>query len=244
VDNPEAKTPDKTISAQLRAETIAYALQSGVLNLGANFFEPYVSYEVQKYYSHKTPGGKAPAHGDYTQNLAGEFAGDLIGSSALILAEVLFPKQLHACTRTARSWLDPLYTSVAHHVLNKEKGAPDYEQQVKQWATFQEKSLVRSLIIASASIAGNVATQKLLIGNPSPSSIIFKGKLLSTALTTAAYLTSRLAFPKQMDKMDKWMGDNFLERMMKDVGPDYEATGLSHVDRLNRQKDHEPTLKS
>lgn len=222
------------VTAQLRGETMAYALQSAVLNLGANFFEPYINYRVQKHYSAKDGAG------NYTQNLAGEFAGDIIGASTLMLAEAVCPEQLHACTRTLRSWVDPLYTSVAHRVFAKEKDSPDYEQKVEKWKTFQERNLVRSAIIATAGIAGNVATQKLVIGNPSPTRLIFAGKLVSTALTTTLGLSARLAFPEQMKGIDKWVGKNIFTPMLKDKdAPNGEASSGPHAGRLMNERPEE-----
>lgn len=220
------------VTAQLRGETMAYALQSAVHNLGANFFEPYINYRVQKSYSQKG--------GSYAQNLGGEFAGDIIGASTLMLLEAVCPEQLHSCTRTMRSWVDPLYTSVAHKVFAKEKDSPDYEQKIEKWKTFQERNLARSAIIATAGIAGNIATQKLVIGNPAPTKLIFVGKLISTALTTTLGLTARFTFPDQMKNADKWMAKNIFAPMLKDKGmPDGESVYGTYTDRLADEKSKE-----
>jgi hypothetical protein len=200
---------------------MAYALQSGIYNLAANFFEPYINYRVQKHYS-GSGAARPEAHGNYAQNLAGEFAGDIIGAASLMLAEAVCPEQLHACTKTMRGWVDPLYDTVARKVFAKEQGAPDYEQKVEQWKTFQERNLVRSTIMSGAGIAGNVITQKAVIGNPSPTGLIFKGKLASTTLTTALGLSVRLAFPDQMKNVDRWVGKNLF-------APVFEDKTASHV---------------
>jgi len=238
----EKKTDKKTVSAKLRGETMAYAAQSAIYNLGANFFEPYINYRVQKRYS-SHDASHPGVHGNYTQNLAGEFAGDIIGSSSLILAEALIPEQLHACTRKMRSWIDPLYTSVAHIAFAKEKSEPGYEQKIEKWKTFQERNLVRSAIIATVGIAGNLATQKMLIKNPSPTGLIFAGKLASTSLTTAIGLGVRLAFPHQMKGVDRWMSKKIFAPMMQDEEtPTDDAHAASHADRLVNQSDSK-TLK-
>jgi hypothetical protein len=220
---PKDQASDNNLSAQLRGETIAYAVQHAVYNLGANLFEPYLNYRTQKYYSRHDPSH--PGHGNYTQNLAGEFAGDIIGASSLILAEALIPTQLHAFTRKARGWVDPLYTSVAHKVLAGDKSQPDYAQEVERWKTFQERNLIRSLIMATAGIAGNVVTQKTLIKNPSPASVILKGKLLSTAITTTMGLAVRFTFPDHMRRVDKWIGGKVFAPMLED------KEIVSHPDR-------------
>lgn len=227
----EADKKDKAaVPAQLRGETIAYAVQSGISNLAANFYEPYINYRIQRHYSGEDKAG----YGNYTQNLAGELAGDLTGSTALILAETLCPEQLHNCTRTMRSWVDPIYDRVARRVLANEKDTPDYEQKVEKWKTFQERNLVRSTIMATAGIAGNIATQKLIVGNPSPTKLIFLGKLASTALTTAIGLTVRFTFPDQMKSMDKWMGKH-IGSVLEDKGVAKDAPASTHVAKLTAQ---------
>ncbi len=196
------KEDPKVVSAQLRGETIAYAVQNGVTNLAGNFIEPYISYQVQKKYSHYNHS----QHGNYTQNLAGEFAGDLAGAATLIAAELICPNTLHSCTRAVRRWIDPLYTSVAHAVLAKERDAPDYEQKIDTWKTFQERNVVRSAIMLVTGISANLATQKFIVKNPSPTKVIFLGNLVSSSLTTAIGLCARLAFPVQAKGLDNWMG--------------------------------------
>jgi hypothetical protein len=225
------------VPAQLRGETIAYALQSGLYNLGANFIEPYIGYQTQKQYSKYDPA-HPEKFGTYTQNLAGEFAGDLIGCTTLIAAEALFPEQLHAFTRAARRVVDPLYSTVAHRVFAKEKSEPDYEKKVEAWKTFQERNLVRSLIIASAGIAGNVATQKLLLHNPSPTGIIFSGKLISSALTTGVGLCVRLAFPDKMKRVDTWIGKK-VAPLLSDKNATSETAEPAHAEDLLRRKEQE-----
>jgi hypothetical protein len=206
---------DKMVSAQLRGETIAYAFQSGICNLGANFLEPYVGYRTQRYFSEH--GGAPKAYGSYTQNLAGEFAGDVIGSATLVGAELLFPQQLHHFMRSARNVVDPLYSSAARSIFSDQKGSPGYEQKMEDWKLFQERNLVRSGIMATASIAGNVATQRWVFANPAPTSAVFKGKLLSTAITTTIGLAVRLAFPARMHAVDQWMGSTMFTPMLSDV---------------------------
>lgn len=217
------------ISAQLRGETMAYALQSAIYNIGANFFEPYINYRIQKHYAKDSLKGSA---GSYTQNLAGEFAGDIIGASSLMLAEAICPEQLHACSRTFRGWIDPLYSSVAHRVFAAEKNTPDYEQEIEKWKVFQERNFVRSSIIATASLLGNVATQKLLIGNPSPTRYIFAGKLASTTLTTSLGLMTRFAFPSQTKALDNWIGKNVFSPILEDKGTVIPPKEDSHVCKL------------
>lgn len=236
---------DKTVSAELRGETMAYAAQSAVYNLAANFFEPYVGYRIQKRFS----GSKLShpeKHGNYTQNLVGEFAGDITGASTLLLSEALFPKQLHSLTRKIRSCVDPMYASLAHIALSDQKSAPDYTQQIDQWKTFQERNLARSVVIAAGAIAGNVATQKLLIKNPSPTRVIFGGKLLSSALTTALGLAVRFVFPNQTRNMDQWIGRNVFAPALEDkvIGDD-NTRPASHAEKVASQaaaKQPNPTL--
>jgi hypothetical protein len=229
IDKEDVHDPSQ-VSAKLRGETMAFAAQSAVYNLGANFFEPYINYRVQKYYSQTT----SKIGGNYTQNLAGEFAGDVIGASTLMMAEAVCPKQLHATSRKIRSWIDPLYASIAQRVLSDEKDLPDYEQRIEHWKTFQERNLVRSAIIATSGLVGNIATQKWLIGNPSPTQVILAGKLMSTTLTTMISLSVRFAFPIQTKNMDTWVGEKLFKPWLDNKVLETTQEKISHVTRLNQ----------
>jgi hypothetical protein len=210
-----AGTKARTVPAEVRGEAMAFAVQSAVTNLGANFFEPYLGHRIQKRFAAKGTDA-APKHGSYAQNLAGELAGDIIGASALILAEAVCPEQFHALARRARQFVDPLYDSVAHRAFASERDSPDYEKKVEEWKVFQERNLVRSAFIAGAGLAGNLATQKLLVRNPSPTSLIFAGKLASTAATTAIGLTLRIAFPEKTKQVDGWISNKVFRPLMND----------------------------
>ncbi|MFO0388889.1 MAG: hypothetical protein ACK502_04115 [Alphaproteobacteria bacterium] len=222
-----------TVSAQVRGETVAYAVQSGLFSLAANIYEPYISLLVQKKYANKY-NFDAPAHqryGTYTQNFTGELVGDLAGASSLILAEAIAPEELHRFTRGARKMIDPLFTTVAHSVFADEKDTPDYQKHVDEWKTFQERNFVRSGIIASTGTLGNLLTQKLLLKNPSPAGVIFAGKAASTALTTAIGLASRFCFPDQMKSMDSWISKRYLVSHLEDK--DLDENHNQHVARLH-----------
>lgn len=215
------------VTAQLRGEVLAYAMQSAVCGLGTSFLEPYINHSVQKQYA-KDPSHHAK-YGSYTQNLGGELIGDLAGAATLMTAELLFPEQLHSNSRKVRKCIDPLYDTVAHRVFASEKGAPDYDKKIEEWKTFQERNLVRSLIIATGSIVGNVASQKYLIGNPAPGKTIFAGKLFSTSLTTAMGLCVRMAFPKQMDALDERMSKKYFAPMLKGMHMDGAAEAVAQT---------------
>lgn len=223
------------VSAKLRGEAMAFAVQSAVFNLGANIFEPYINYLVQKHFAGAEDGSRGATHGNYTQNLAGEVAGDLAGAATLMFAELAFPRQLHDCSKKIRKCVDPIYDGVAHRVFAKDAAKPDYEKKIEEWKTFQERNLVRSLIVATAGIAGNLATQKIIMGNPSPMGLIFSGKLAGTTLTTALGLSVRLAFPRQMNALDETMGSRMfaplLDRGTGAEDVEAEKRASSHVDR-------------
>lgn len=210
------KAGGRTITAQLRGETIAYAAQSGLFSIGANVFEPYIGYRVQRYVSDHQKSH--PGYGSYAQNLVGEFAGDLIGCGSLILAETFIPEQLHNCTRKLRMMIDPVYDKLAKKAFAKEleRGNPDCKQNMEEWKVFHERNLVRSGMMAVTGIAGNVATQKLLLRNPASTTVIFAGKLASTAVTTGLGLTARMALPKQTKALDSWMSKKIFAPMLED----------------------------
>ena len=226
-----------TISSQQRAETMAYAVQNVIYNLGANLFEPYISFRVQKYRSDHL--ASHPKYGNYTQNLVGELSGDIIGASALVAAEAVAPVQLHTLTRGMRKIIDPFYDRAARRQFANIEGAPDYEQKVEQWKLFNERNFVRTSLCAATGIAGNIATQKFILGNPSPASLIFAGKFLSTSVSAAIGLIGRSVFSERTKKMDKWMSgmlQPLLEEKSMDDGP-----APSHVDKLMQHKG-EPEL--
>ena len=237
IDAPETKkVPENEVPMQLRSETIAYALQGGLGNMLPNFVEAGIGRQFQKY--HSTHSADHPGYGQYPQLVISEFAGDAIGAGTLIGAELLFPKQLHMFTRKARSWIDPLYTSLGRSILSKDCSQPEFEQKVQDWKTFQEQNFVRSAIMGVARVGGNVAVQKTVMKNPSPSLIILEGKLLSTVLTTVFGLGVRFAFPKHMKDIDKWLAKNVVTPILdKDEGQDQEAqknvtNGGGYVDKV------------
>ena len=145
-------------------------------------------------------------------------------------------------SRRCREFVDPLYESVAHRVFAKEAGAPDYDTKVHEWKTFQERNLVRSGIVAAGGIAGNLATQKWLLGNPSPTGVIFAGKMASTAISTAMGLVVRLAFPRHMDALDARISKTFFAPFLQDrhldTAPEAAPGAItSQAERLRRMTD-------
>ncbi len=234
----EEKTDDShnsnTVSSHVRGETMAYALQSGAFSILANIYEPSIGLLVQKKYYQKY-AKDAPVHeryGTYVQNLTGELVGDLTGAGTLLLAESLAPETLHRFTRSARKVIDPLFTSVAHNVFFDEKGTPGYEKRMEEWKIFQERNFVRSGIIASTGMVGNLLAQKLLVHNPSPTGVIFLGKALSTSVTTTLGLAVRFAFPDQMKSFDSWISKKYLAPKLNEKSLD-DDTNTSHVSKLN-----------
>ena len=240
------------VSNQLRGEAMAFAAQSAVYTLFANTFEPYISYRVQKHYAERDPK-HLEKHGNYSQNLAGELIGDLTGAGTLIAAEALCPGPLHYCTKQFRMAIDPLYDTVARWVFKDKKNEPDYQKTVNDWKLYQERTLARSLIVSVGGIAGNVAAQKYLVGNPSPTKLILLGKAASTAVSTSIGLVARMAFSKQTKAIDQYMaktfftpiinGDISAEELKKqhDEHAKAEAAAMSHTERL-QERAAEPVL--
>lgn len=218
------------VSAQLRGDTISYALQHIAHNVVANFYEPALdSYLQRKYYEQHKNGEHGS--GSYNQNLVGQLVGDFAGGGALIAAELLIPNQLHTFTRAARRAIDPVYECFAHWALADQKQAADYTQQVERWKTYQERSIVRSAIMVTGSMAANIATQKA-IGNPSPAKVIFGTRIISTALTAVLGLASRVMFPEHTRKFDDWINSNVVQPLITDAPAEAPTT---YADKL-RQK--------
>jgi hypothetical protein len=220
----ESKTQ---VPDELRGDTISYAIQHVAHNALANFYEPAIDSYLQKRYYERHKNG-AQGYGNYSQNLAGQFVGDVVGGGALIAAELLIPNQLHTVTRAARRAIDPLYDSVARWVLADQRDKPDYQQQVLQWKTYQERSLVRSGIMTAAAVAGNVAVQKA-VGNPSPLKVVFGTKLISTAVTAVLTLTSRLMFPDQTRKLDNLINRKIVTPLLQQDAPDSPGAHTSKL---------------
>ena len=235
-DDQEKADKPKPVSAQLRGETMGYAVQSIGYNLVGNLFEPYVSYRIQQRYS-GSDAAHRDQHGSYTQNLAGELLGDVAGGAALIAAEAVCPTQLHDFTRKARDCIDPVYDKLAHVFLKKDCSDKEYKERVDAWKVFQERNVVRSAIIGVTGIVVNVAAQKLMLGNPSPTNVVLAGKLASTALSSALGLGARFLLPMQMNRIDQTMG-KVMAPMVGDAGtPEEPAAHYSHVEKLEQQKE-------
>jgi hypothetical protein len=228
----ELKNPGAvTVSAQLRGDTVSYALQHMVSNLAANIYEPWIDSRVQKkYYDHFKNG--THGYGSYKQNFIGQIAGDVGGGAALITAELLIPNQLHTFTRAARKAIDPVYECFAHWALADQKQAPDYAEQVERWKTYQERSIVRSAVMMTAAMGTNIATQKA-IGNPSPVKAIFGSRVVSMAVTTAITLVSRLLFPEQTRKFDKWVNNKVVQPLFAD---ELDSPGTAYSDKILKEK--------
>lgn len=228
-------------SAQLRGEVMAFALQSAFWGLGGNVIEPLINSKVQQSYAKPDDATHKRTYGTYGQNFAGELAGDVIGAATLMSAELICPDQFHRASRRFRKMVDPLYEGVAHRVFAKDVAAPDYAQKVEEWKTFQERNLVRSLIVGAGSVAGNIATQKYLVGNPSPTGVIFAGKMLSASVTTVIGLCMRMAFPKQLREEDERLSKRFFAPMLSDRNmPDAAAQDeniSAHAERLRQKTD-------
>lgn len=210
--SPRPPMASSQITPELRSETMAFALQNGFFNLGANLFEPAVGRWVQQRYAKPTHA----RHGTYLQNLGGEVAGDISGTAALILSEALFPQQLHGVLRAGRALCDPLYEALAPYALKDDPASSGYAQAKEEWKTFQGRSLVRTLIMDTANIASNITVQKTLIKNPSPAGVILKGKLLSTALSASLLLGARFVAPNRTGKADEWIGEIIFEPMLSE----------------------------
>lgn len=223
------KAPKKGVTAQLRGEAMAFGAQSLMFQLAGNLFEPYVNYEVQRYYATHDPK-HLEKHGTYKQNLGAEIVGDVAGAGGLILAEVFMPGPVHYFTRNFRKAIDPIYDPVARWVFRNQKDDPDYKEKMETWKVFQERNLARSVIVAAGNIAGNVWAQKHLMGNPSPTKLIFLGKLASTSLVTGLGLVARAAFPEKTSAMDEWMSKKLFAPIVRKVDPKRKSEGDTNPD--------------
>lgn len=217
-DTSDKDASIETVSAQVRGETMAHALQSGMFNLAANFYESGINVRVQKYYHDKYghDASKWQRYGTFKQNIMGEFAGDLSGMGTLMGLETFVPEQLHTFTRGARRFIDPLFEGVAQRVFAKYEGTPDYRPQIDKWKLFHERNFVRSGIVLAGGLTGNLLTQKLIMENPSPTKVIFMGKMLSSTVTMGLNLAIRFCYADEMKKLDSWMAEKYFSQNMED----------------------------
>src|SRR5690606_30023783 len=116
---------------------------------------------------------------------------------------------------------------------------PDYDIKINQWKTQQERNLVRASIMGVTNIAANLASQKTLFRNPAPTGVIFKGKLLSTALTTSVALAARVCFPGKTKEMDRWVSQRVCASMRDDDDHAQSHEKSGHVDRLASRSNEE-----
>lgn len=248
-----ASVRKEKVSNQLRGEAMAFAAQSAVYTLAANTFEPYISYRVQRYYATRDPK-HVEKFGNYSQNLAGELIGDLTGAATLVGLEAICPGPLHYFTRQFRYAVDPLYDAVAKFVFKDKKDDPNYQKEVNEWKLYQERNLARSLVVSIGGVAGNVAAQKYLVGNPSPTRLILLGKAASTTVSTGIGLVARMMFSKQTKAIDKYMAKTFFTPIMNNgLTPEEirqqeqehklaeERAAMSHVERVKERGNTEET---
>lgn len=189
-----------------RGENAAWAFEAVLTCFLTDFIDPVLMWHMGKKDAEKHG---YEAHGTLAQNVIGEVGGDLFSAVALVGAEELFPNQMKGFSKTLGSALDPVYSRMAEYAVKDDCPPAERAEKIKEWKEYQEDNLAKSVVMAAAGIGGNIALQKSpLVGNPSPASVIFKGKLAGVGLTTALVLGSRLAFPKQTKAMDAWLGDH------------------------------------
>jgi hypothetical protein len=64
--------------------------------------------------------------------------------------------------------------------------------------------------------------------------VIFKGKLLSTAVSMGLMLTTRILFPNRMKQMDAWLGERVFQPLISEkdlhpvTGDELPSTGVDN----------------
>jgi hypothetical protein len=207
-------------SLQKRGENVAFAVESVLTCFATDFIDPVIGQLFQR--QHAYAHGHAE-HGTMWQNVVGEVGGDIFSAVALIGAEEFCPKQMREAGRLMGDTLDPAYRLMAQTALKLDFNKEEDRERYAQWREYQQDNLARSAVMGVAGIAGNVGLQKMpWINNPSPASVIFKGKLLGVGITTGLVIGSRLAFPKATKKVDAWLATHafapVLEKTDKWVG--------------------------
>jgi hypothetical protein len=244
IDPGAANAQDHQVSAQQRGETMAYAAQNLFFNGIGNFIESAINHRIQCAVAGWDPKNPKP-HGDYTQNTVGEFIGDGAGAVTLIALEAFCPEQYHDFSRKARSWVDPFYDKLARLTIKKDCPDNEYEAKVNEWKVFQERNLIRAGVVGTVGIAANIFSQKVLLNNKSPTSVIFAGKAVSTSLMLLTGLTARYAFPKQLQAIDEKIGTVLAPMIDDDAVPAKAADGqpASHVEALSAKRSQTAELE-
>lgn len=224
-----------------RAENMAYASQSVVVNIAANVVEPWLNKKWQRYSAKRDLAQynqpKGQRYGSYWQNLGGELIGDVGGGTTLFLASAFAPGVTQGFINFTGRLVHPIFHTLGHIAFKEQFNEPDYAAKVNKWADFQEKNFARSLIVAAGNISSNVAGQKYLIKNPSPAKVIFQGKLMTTALTNSLMLFARIYAPQRMKNFDRRMGKKYFE---SDNGGDKQQQSpqpqqqVSYADRVGQ----------
>ncbi|MGE0754837.1 MAG: hypothetical protein AB7L92_06720 [Alphaproteobacteria bacterium] len=200
---------------RFRAENMAYASQSVLVNIAANVIEPKLNEKWQGRYARNNPEffnqPQGKRYGSYWQNFGGEIAGDVGGGMTLFLASAFAAAPTQAFIDFTGRLVHPIFQTLGHIAFKEQFNEPDYQAKVDKWSRFQERNFARALIVGAGGITANVAAQKFAFKNPSPAKVIFQGKLMTTGLTNSVMLGARIYAPQKMKDLDRRMGKKYFE---------------------------------
>ncbi len=235
IPEKEDEEDPKKAALQKRGENVAFAVESVATCFATDFIDPVVSHWFQREHARQHA---LENHGTLTHNVVGEVGGDIFSAVALIAAEEVFPKKMRSLSHRLGEMLDPFYSVMAERAVDEEITGEQRQKKIDEWKEYQKDNVAKTLVMQVAGIGGNVALQKSpWLANPSPASVIFKGKLAGAAVTAALVVGSRLLWPKQTKQVDAWLARNVFSPIISKIDPDHEtenehnhAARVSHGD--------------
>jgi hypothetical protein len=213
-------------SLQKRGENVAFAVESVLTCFATDFIDPVVSHWFQREHARQHA---LEQHGTLAQNVIGEVGGDVFSAIALIAAEEVFPKNMRKLSHELGEMLDPVYSVLAEKAVDDKIQGPERTKKMEEWKDYQKDNVAKTIVMSVAGIGGNVALQKSpWLANPSPTSVILKGKLMGAAVTAGLVVGSRLMWPKQTKQIDAWLSKNVFSPIIAKIDPEHDEEKEHH----------------
>ena len=214
-----------------KAEDYAYTINHALACTATDLIDPYVGKWTQKYLNRRVSIGCGHDHsadgGSTAQNWIGEVVGDFGAVPLTILVQRQMPWLMDAVRYVAEPILGDFFRHGAKEAARTramealQQGVPysaeDFRAHAKEIYRYEMQHLPQGLMWTASSIGLNIATQKA-IGNPSPASHIFAGKVTGSALSTGLLFGVRGLAPETAHRWDRWATSTVLLPGAKVIG--------------------------
>lgn len=215
-----------------KAEDYAYTINHALACTATDLIDPYVGDWTQKYLKRRFSVGCGHDHSDDKsgtkfQNIVGELVGDFGAVPLTILVQRHMPWLMNAIRYAAEPILGDFFRHGAKEAAKNravdalQQGVPysaeAYRAHAKEIYRYEMQHLPQGLVWTASAIGLNIATQKA-IGNPSPASHIFAGKLVGSGLSTGLLFGVRGLAPETAHRWDRWATSNVLLPGAKVIG--------------------------